>query len=297
MILSASRRTDLPGYFSEWFFNRLKEGYALYRNPMNHGQVCRVDLSVENIDGIVFWTKDPEPMMDKLDLLDRMGYSYYFQFTLTPYGKETEPYLRDKWDILATLRQLSDRIGKKRVLWRYDPIILNDRYTMDYHRQQFAAYCKELAGYTDICTISFVDRYSKLSKSVKEQVIKEISAKEMHCLAAELVQLAKPHQIELRACCEAIDLSEDGVNPAACIDKEIMEQVCGHSIKVKRDRSQRVGCGCAQSVDIGAYNTCKNGCVYCYANHSEASILKNCERHDKSSPMLIGNINEEEALL
>ncbi len=291
MILSASRRTDLPGYYSEWFFNRLKEGYALYRNPMNHAQVCRVDLSVENIDGIVFWTKDPDPMMDQLEQLDRMGYSYYFQFTLTPYGKEIEPNLRDKSDILATFRQLSDRLGKHRVLWRYDPIILNETYTMDYHRQQFAYLCRELDGYTEICTISFVDLYSKLSKRVKEHVVMEIAAEEMHRMASELVQLAKPYHIELRACCETINLSVDGIKPAACIDKEVMERVCGHSITVKKDKRQRIGCGCIQSVDIGAYNTCRNGCVYCYANHSEASIIKNCERHDPKSPILIGSID------
>ena len=324
MILSASRRTDLPCYFSEWFFNRLKEGYALYRNPMNHAQVCRVDLSQENIDGIVFWTKDPHPMMDRLEQLDLMGYSYYFQFTLTPYGlpvietgtsssskpisgatissiqikeqesaefgNEIEPNLRDKRNIVDTFRQLSKRLGKNRVFWRYDPIILNDIYTMDYHKKQFTFLCQELAGYTDICTISFVDRYSKLSKKVKEQVIREITAEEMHQLATELVRIAKPYQIELRACCETIDLSGDGIKAAACIDKEIMEQVCGHSIVAKKDKSQRGGCGCVQSVDIGAYNTCRNGCVYCYANHSETSISKNLEKHDPRSPMLIGNI-------
>ena len=290
MILSASRRTDLPSYYSEWLLNRLREGYAIYRNPMNHAQVCRVDLSVENVDGIVFWTKDPHPMMDKLEVLDQMGYSYYFQFTLTPYGKEIEPYLRDKRDILTTFQQLSKLLGRNRVLWRYDPIILNDTYNMKYHKREFASYCQALAGYTDICTISFVDRYSKLTKNVKEQVLREITDEEMHCLAEELVQLATPHHIELRACCETIDLTKDGIKPAACIDKEIMERVCGHSIVVKRDKSQRTGCGCVKSVDIGAYNTCRNGCVYCYANHSEASIIKNCERHDVGSPMLIGNI-------
>jgi hypothetical protein len=288
MILSASRRTDLPGYYSEWFFNRLKEGYALYRNPMNLAQICRVDLSVENIDCIVFWTKDPYPIMDRLEQLNQMGYSYYFQFTLTPYGKEIEPNLRDKQDILTTFRQLSDQLGKGRVLWRYDPIILNDVYTMDYHKDQFAYLCQELAGYTDLCTISFVDRYSKLSKNVKEQVVREIAAEEMHSLAAELVRIAEPNHIELRACCEASDLSVYGIKPAACIDKKIIEQVSGHPIAVKKDKSQRIGCGCVQSVDIGAYNTCRNGCVYCYANHSEASIIKNCEKHDPRSPMLIG---------
>jgi len=290
MILSASRRTDLPGYYSEWFINRIREGYALYRNPMNHAQVCRVDLSVTNIDCIVFWTKDPLPILDSLEELTERGYPYYFQFTLTPYGKDIEPNLRDKQDIIVTFRQLSERLGRNRVLWRYDPIILNDTLTMEYHLQQFEYLCRELAGYTDICTISFVDLYSKLSKTVKEQVIREITADEMHRLAGEMVRIAAPYHIELRACCEVIDLATDGVKPAACIDKERIEQISGHSITARKDKSQRVSCGCVQSVDLGAYNTCRNGCVYCYANHSPESIAKNCEKHDPTSPMLIGNL-------
>jgi hypothetical protein len=293
MILSASRRTDLPGYYSEWFLNRLRDGYALYRNPMNHAQICRVELSPENIDCIVFWTKDPYQMMDKLEQLEQLGYHYYFQFTLTPYGNEIEPKLRDKQDILATFQQLSRRLGKNRVLWRYDPIILNDDFTMEYHRQQFAYLCKELSGYTDICTISFVDQYAKLNRSVKEQVVKEITTQQMHLLATDLVRIAKQYHIELRACCETIDLSSAGVIPASCIDKLLIEQVCGHPITAKKDKSQRSGCGCIRSVDLGAYNTCMHGCIYCYANHSETSILRNCAKHDPNSPMLIGNIDAE----
>ena len=317
MILSASRRTDLPGYYSEWFMNRIREGYALYRNPMNHAQVCRVDLTVDNIEGIVFWTKDPLPIMDKLEELSNRGYSYYFQFTLTPYGlpyglernqreliggtkpeeklifsgKEIEPNLRDKRDILHTFRQLSKQLGRDRVLWRYDPIILNETFTMEYHIRQFTSLCQQLAGYTNVCTISFVDLYSKVSKRLKGQVIRELTAEEMHLLASELVGIAKSYDIELRACCEAIDLSRDGITPAACIDQEILEHISGHSIIARKDKSQRVGCGCVQSVDIGAYNTCRNGCIYCYANHSDGSIIKNYEKHDPTSPMMLGNLS------
>ncbi|MGF7142835.1 hypothetical protein HNQ56_001257 [Anaerotaenia torta] len=289
MILSASRRTDLPCYYSQWLMNRLEEGYALYRNPMNHAQICKVDLSPENIDCIVFWTKDPLPLMDKLERLEEMGYSYYFQFTLTPYGKEIEPHLRDKPEIVSTFQQLSRRLGRHRVLWRYDPVIINDRIPLEYHYREFANLCERLSGYTQLCTISFVDQYSKLARLVRERVIKTISEEQMRRLAAEFAGIAGRHQIELRACCEAVDLSPEGICPASCIDQNTIEGILGHPLKVKRDKSQRSGCGCIQSVDIGAYNTCRNGCIYCYANHSEDSILRNCARHDPASPMLIGN--------
>ncbi len=319
MILSASRRTDLPCYYSQWLMKRLEEGYALYCNPMNHAQICKVDLSPEKIDCIVFWTKDALPLLDKLERLEEMGYSFYFQFTLTPYGlpcseraqdplsagtfyggedcaaetwgREIEPGLRDKRKIITTFQQLSQRWGRHRVLWRYDPIILNDSFTMEYHKKQFTYLCESLSGYTELCTISFVDLYSKLSKQVKEQIIKTITEEQMHQLAAGFAEIAGRYGIELRACCETVDLSKEGIRPASCIDRNIIERILGRPLQVKRDRNQRNACGCIQSVDIGAYNTCRNGCIYCYANHSEASILKNCERHDPASPMLIGNVN------
>lgn len=292
MILSVSRRTDIPAYYSEWFINRLKEGFALYRNPMNHTQVCRVELNPELIDCIVFWTKDPENMMDKLDQLDAWGYHYYYQFTLTPYGinsfgKEIEPNLRDKQQIIETFKQLSDRLGPHRVLWRYDPILINSDFTLEYHKEMFALLCKELAGYTERCTVSFVDLYKKLNTKGKRDVIKEISQEQMHTLAAALSDIVTPYHIDLRACCEAVDLSSDGIIPASCIDREAIQKVCGHRVSVKKDKNQRPNCGCIQSVDIGAYNTCRNGCIYCYANHSEASIQSNCAKHDPVSPFLI----------
>ena len=286
MILSASRRTDIPAYYSQWFINRLKEGYALYRNPMKHSQICKVELKPELVDCIVFWTKDPADMMDKLDLIEAWGYHYYFQFTLTPYGREIETRLRDKDSIIQTFQQLSKRLGKHRVLWRYDPIILNEELTIQYHEDMFRMLCEKLAAYTECCTISFVDLYRKLNNRVKDNVLQEISQEQMHSLAAVFNRIAKLYDIDLRACCEAADLSTEGVKPAACIDRNVIERICGYPIRVEKDRNQRLHCGCMKSMDIGAYNTCGNGCIYCYANHSAASIRKNRAKHDPASPFI-----------
>lgn len=296
MILSASRRTDIPGYYSEWFMNRLKEGYVLTRNPMNRSQVGRVYLSPENIDCIVFWTKDPVNMMDKLKQLDSMKYSYYFQFTLTPYGRELERNLRNKNDIIDTFIQLSKAIGKDRVLWRYDPILLNKEITFDYHMREFEKLCQKLQGYTNICTISFVDIYSKLCRPVRDNLIAEIPEDEMHRIASGLSDIAAGFGIELRACCEITDFTRDTITSAACIDKNVVERVCGHSIAAKRDKNQRTGCNCIESIDIGAYNTCKNGCIYCYANHSDTSINNNFMKHNPKSGILIGSVADHEKI-
>lgn len=296
MILSASRRTDLPSYYSEWFMNRLEEGYAYTRNPMNHSQVSKIILTPEVIDCIVFWTKDPINIMDKLTRLDAMGYRYYFQFTLTPYSKDMEQNLRDKKDIINTFILLSQTIGKGKVLWRYDPIILNDTLTMDYHTEMFELLCRQLKNYTDICTISFIDLYSKLNPSIKGRSIREITEPEMLQLAAIFYEIGHSNGIELKACSEKINLSEYGIQPASCIDQRTIERICGYTIASKSDTNQRPGCGCIQSVDLGAYNTCKNGCIYCYANLSEASIKCNYRKHDPHSEILIGNVGADEKI-
>lgn len=297
MIVSASRRTDIPAFYTEWFMNRLKEGYVLTRNPMNHSQISKIPLSRDTVDCFVFWTKDPLPMSNKLKLLDEQGFSYYFQFTLTPYGSDMEVNLRNKNEIIYTFIELSRKIGKNKVLWRYDPIILNKDITHQYHIEKFTELCKKLSGYTEYCTISFVDLYKKLSKNIINQVILPISDSDMIALASEFAKIGKFYNIKVRSCCEKLDLSRYGVSQGSCIDPYVIEAICGYSLEVKRDANQRQGCGCIQSVDIGVYNTCKNGCIYCYANYSLPSAIKNFEQHDPRSPILLGTVKEDEKII
>lgn len=296
MIISASRRTDIPAHYSEWLMNRLQAGYVLTRNPMNHAQVGKILLSPELIDCIVFWTKDPANMLDKLPLLDAMGYQYYFQFTLTPYGKDIEQNLRDKNEIIKTFIRLSQQIGKNKVLWRYDPIILNDMLLIDYHKKMFEDLCKKLSGYTNICTISFVDVYSKLNKTVTNNLIREITEQEMIQLAIQFSKIGQKYGIQLRACSEKMDLSSYGIFPASCIDKKTIETICGCAIDSKLNANQRNGCGCFPSIDIGAYNSCQNGCLYCYANFSRSAVEKNCLRHNPCADILIGSVRTDEKI-
>ena len=275
MILSASRRTDIPCYYGEWLVNRLKAGYVQVRNPMNPAQIRRVPLSPETVDAIVFWTKDPEPMIPLLDKIDAMGYRYYFQFTLTPYDRTLEPHLRDKTCIIRTFAGLSRRIGRDRVLWRYDPILLNDTLDMAYHREQFRRLCDVLSPYTPTVTISFVDMYAKIISPL----VRIISEAEMLELAAFFGETAGEFGLGIRACCEAADLTPCGIHPASCIDPHVLKNLCGRPLHLPRDRNQRPGCGCVASIDIGAYNTCRSGCVYCYANsHGEKAPLRRQKR-------------------
>lgn len=292
MILSASRRTDIPAYYSDWLLNRLHAGFVLTRNPMNHAQVSKIMLNPDVVDCIVFWTKDPLNMMNKLDAIDRPGYKYYFQFTLTPYGKSVEKGLRDKEEIIKTFCELSDRIGKDKVVWRYDPIIMNDMFDFNYHKEQFTRICSKLGKYTKQCVISFVDMYPKL----KTGILREISTDEMIELGKMISSVAKDFGITVKACCEKSFLYEFGIEQAHCIDRVLIESICGYSLNVKKDKNQRDSCGCFESIDIGAYNTCGNGCVYCYANYSDVSVHNNIKRHNSKGELLIGEVGDNDKI-
>ncbi|MHC1694531.1 MAG: DUF1848 domain-containing protein [Eubacteriales bacterium] len=288
MIISASRRTDIPCYYSEWFMKRVRAGYVLTRNPMNPSQVSRIALSPEVVDCIVFWTKDASNLLPYLEELDGLGYNYYFQFSLTPYGRDIEKNLRDKSELMESFRELSERIGRKRVIWRYDPIILNDTLTVEYHMEHFSQMCSELNGCTDRVTISFVDMYPKL----KTALLREITDEEIASLSIFIGKTAKEHGLAVSACCERDDLSGYGIDRASCIDRELIEEITGCPMKLARDKNQREGCGCAESVDIGSYNTCVNGCVYCYANNSVQTARRRYEAHNPDGELIAGSLED-----
>lgn len=292
MILSASRRTDIPAYYSEWLVHRLRTGYCLVRNPVNFHQVSRVALSPEIVDCIVFWTKNPLPMLGKLPMLDAMGYRYYFQYTITPYDKLIERYLPGKQILVDCFSRLAGRLGRERMVWRYDPIILNDTLDITWHRRAFERLCQTLQGHTDTVVISFVDQYAK----VKTNVIRPIGTDEMLELAGYLGQTAKRYGMHAAACCEEVDFTQAGVVQNSCIDRTRIEKTCGYPLKIGRDKNQRPGCGCCESIDIGAYDTCPNGCIYCYAGRSAALIEKNRSQHDPCCELLIGQPGETDRI-
>ncbi|MDW5299568.1 MAG: DUF1848 domain-containing protein, partial [Sedimentibacter sp.] len=270
MILSVSRRTDIPAFYSDWFFNRLKEGYVLVRNPMNYHQVSKILLSPTVIDCIVFWTKNPTIISDKLDLLK--DYKYYFQVTINPYNKEIEQNVPSKNIIIDSFIKLSKRIGKEKTIWRYDPIIITDTIDFNYHYKYFNYICKKLEGCTDSCIISFVDIYKKTERNM-EQINYSLATEEtMLEIAKKFADIAMSYNIKISSCSETIDLSSIGVEHAKCIDDRLISKIVGQEINIPKDKNQRKECGCVESIDIGAYNTCKHGCKYCYANFSETAV-------------------------
>ncbi len=295
MILSVSRRTDIPNYYSEWFLNRIKQGYLYVRNPVNVHQISKIVLSPEVVDCIVFWTKNPQPLLSRLDEL--AAYPFYFQFTLTGFGHDIECYVPHKKKYMIPIFwELSRKIGKERVIWRYDPIIFTDSYTPEYHLKAFEQIAKELHGYTSKCVISFVDIYTKNQKKMKALNSFFLSENELTAFSKEIAFIAKRNDMKVATCAESVDLSSCGIEHNCCIDKEFIEQIIGYKIQANKDKNQRKECGCMESIDIGTYNTCKNGCQYCYANDSQESVFQNCKLYDVNSPILCGKITENDKI-
>lgn len=260
MILSVSRRTDIPNYYFDWFCNRLREGWLYVRNPMNEHQVSRIDLSPETVDCIVFWTKNPASMMERLSLLE--PYPYYVQFTLTGYAR--------------------------------DPILFTPAYTPSRHLEAFAEIADALEGYTETVVISFVDFYAKIRKNMNLLQVRELPGEELREFAGQLAAIAKSHGIAPRSCAEVLNLESAGIPHGSCIDPRLIEEITGCSILAGKDKNQRRECGCAESVEVGTYNTCKNGCLYCYANYSPSTVRSRAGQYDPCSPLLCGALEPED---
>lgn len=293
IIISASRRTDLPAFFSRWFIQRIREGYCTVANPFNPNQVSRVSLLPGDVDVIVFWTKDPRPLIPYLAEIDERGYRYYFQFTLNGYGEVWEPQAPPLEVAIAAFRELDRIVGPERVIWRYDPIVISNVTDEEYHIQRFAWIAAQLAASTARVVVSVVDDYRQTVSQFKRlarqgiEVKTGISTPGLANLLRELVRIAFQHGLEIKSCGEGLDWVPYGVLPGGCIDADYIRRVFGLDLHLPKDKGQRPECGCVQSKDIGAYGTCRHGCVYCYAG-SLTTAQRNRARHHWDSPGILG---------
>lgn len=281
MIVSASRRTDIPACFSNWFFNRLQAGFWLVRNPYKPSQITTV--MANDVDAIVFWTKNPEPMLDRLSNLGDIP--YYFQFTVTSYAKDIERHLPTKsGSILNTFECLAKLIGPERIIWRYDPVFLNEKYNMAWHKHYFRKIAEILKGMSRRCVFSFIDMYD----GIRGKGMRAPTMTEEKELAASFLVDATVNGFSLSSCAESLEM--DGISHSACVDAELLSQIAGRKIGGDfKDPGQRGKCSCAKSVDIGAYGTCRNGCAYCYAMGKGAG-----GKHNPDSPLLFGELSTDE---
>lgn len=258
----------------------------MIRNPLNPGQISRISLSPDVVDCIVFWTKNPAPLLAHLAELE--GFNFYFQFTLTPYGADFEPGLPPKPQLLETFRELSRKIGAERIIWRYDPIILSPEMSLSFHEKAFADLAVSLSGYTKHCIISFLDFYKKIERNLKYLRILPFTHESMRNTAARLVRIAEKNDLTLATCAEEIDLTDLGIVHGKCIDDDLITRLAKRKLTAVKDKTQRTSCGCVESIDIGFYNSCAHGCIYCYANSQNTTVKMNLRRHNPQSAMLIG---------
>lgn len=293
MILNTGCRTDIPAYYSEWFYNRIKEGYVLTRNPYYPNQVMKYRLDSRVVDCLCFCTKNPEPMLSRMEEIRQ--FKQFWHVTITPYGKEIEPYVPDKERVMEAFKRLAAIVGVNAVGWRYDPIFITDKYSLDFHVDAFRKMAENLAGYTQTCVISFIDLYAKTRRNFSG--IREVPRADQITIAREFVEIGRKHGIIIRSCCEGAFLEEYGVDVSGCMTKQVLEKATGASLDLaKIKKPAREECNCLLGNDIGMYNTCGHGCLYCYANYDRKTVEQNMRLHNPQSPLLVGELLEEDVI-
>ena len=285
MIIQTGNRTDIPAFYSEWFANRLKEGFVLVRNPYNFQAVTRYALNPDVVDLIVFCSKNPSPTFPYMDLLK--PYGQYWFVTITPYGKDIEPNVPDKDFVMDAFCHLSDLVGANRIVWRYDPILIDDFWTVDRHIDAFSAMAGKLSGFTSTAVISFIDLYEKVKRNYPEA--RSVSWEDQLFLTSSFVKVGKEQRMAIKPCGESRSLEQLGADCSGCMTVETFENALGQNLSPPPNPNNRKECSCYLTGDIGAYNTCGHLCRYCYANTERDIVLQNMIMHNSKSPFLLGD--------
>lgn len=296
MIISVSRRTDIPAFYTPWFLNRIKAGFTLVRNPFNQ-KVTWVSLAPQDVDAFVFWTRDASMLLPHLDLLQ--AYPYYFHYTITGYPRQLEHRVPHPYKAIATFQALSDRIGAQHIIWRYDPIMLSNLVSYDEHLRIFRKIASHLAGKTEQVIVSVMDLYRKTRHNLLE--VEGLHYEDLHRqpplrdqLLCALADIAREYHITLTLCAEEGVSPQLGIPTSRCIDDTYLNRLFGLQLAIPKDTGQRNCCGCVKSLDIGEYHTCLHQCTYCYATDNLALAKENRRHHDKNSPLLLGQLSDEE---
>ena len=290
MILNVSGRTDIVAFYSKWFLNRLKEGYVDVRNPFNPNLVSRINF--EDVDLIMFCTKNPIPIIDKLD---NIKIPYIFHVTITPYKNDIEPNLPSKSDIIEAVKKISTTIGIENVYVRYDPIFISVKYNIEYHIKAFTKLCSLLKGYVKTIIVSFIDNYKNVRKNLPYLKYRSFTKEDYKLIGENFSKIAKNNNMVVQTCFEERNLAEYGFIKGECMSKELAFKLTGKTYK-KWQARKGSACNCVELVDIGVYNSCNHLCKYCYANYDESKVKININNHDINSSLLIGHINSNDII-
>lgn len=287
MVLSVSNHTDVVAFYSDWFMNRYNEGYIDVRNPFNEKLVSRIYF--EDVDLILFCTKNPIPIIDKLKYINK---PIVFQVTLTPYKKDIEPNVPPKGEIIEAIKKISNIVGVDNLYVRYDPIFISDKYTINYHIKSFNKLCNYLNGYVKNIIVSFLDDYKNVRNNKDILKYKNLTSEDYKTIGINFSRSASKNNMTVQTCCEENNLVEYGFIKRDCISSELVFKLTGKIIKKWKERK----CGCVQMVDIGVYNSCRHFCKYCYANYDENKVLNNYEKHNKNYSLLVGELHSDDII-
>ncbi|TAL70024.1 MAG: DUF1848 domain-containing protein [Bacteroidetes bacterium] len=279
MIISCSRRTDIPAFYSGWLMERIRAGYCIVPNPLNPRQISKLSLKPEDVTAIVFWTRYPEPLIKDLGTLNEIGYKYYFQISINNYGKKYEKNNPNIKKVLKSVEHLTDKIGPRKIIWRYDPVILDDSLNYDFHIMNFSFLIKELKKSVKKIITSVITPYRKVLNKMKNLEKIESDKEKVHKLLQDFNSIANTNSLQLEICSYHTDLTSIGIKPAKCIDNELLNALYGLNLSYRKDKSQRKECDCTISKDIGQYNSCLMNCLYCYATTSNETALRNYQKH------------------
>lgn len=292
MILNLGNRTDIPAFYSEWFYNRLKEGSVCVRNPYVPNLVTRYQLRPDLVDILVFGTKNPAPMLPDLNKMNDFQQQWFI--SITPYERDIEPGVPPCSEVIESTGRLSAQLGKRAVVWRYDPVFIARRYDLDFHLKSFEYMASLLEGICEVCVISFVDLYKKTLRNFPD--VKEVSREDQHFLAKHFVKIAGSYGMRVKSCAESRELDAYGVDSSGCFMKKDLQDLTGLEYVIPKKKSKRESCDCLLENEIGAYNSCPHGCLYCYANYSKGEVARNWKDHDPGSPLLIGHLEPEDEI-
>ena len=290
MILNVSGRTDIVAFYSKWFLNRLKEGYVDVRNPFNPNLISRINF--EDVDLILFCTKNPIPIIDKLD---DIKIPYIFHITITPYKNDIEPNLPSKSDIIEAVKKISTTIGIENVYVRYDPIFISEKYNVEYHIKAFTKLCSLLKGYVKTIIVSFIDNYQNVRKNLPYLKYRSFTEEDYKLIGENFSKIAKNNNMVVQTCFEERNLTEYGFTKGECMSKELAFKLTGKTYKKWQARKGNA-CNCVELVDIGMYNSCNHLCKYCYANYDESKVKVNIKNHDVNSSLLIGQLKQSDII-
>ena len=293
MIINTGGRTDTVQYYTDWLLTRFKEGYVLSRNPLFPNKVTRYELTPDRVDTVVFCSKNYKPILPRLsEITDK--FNTYFHYTITAYGKDIEPGVPSIEKSMQTLIKLSEQVGAQRVAWRYDPVLLTKDYTIERHFEKFERMSKTLAPHIDRCIFSFVEMYKKLQANMPEIIM--MSVEDMDILAQGLGKIAAKYGMTIQTCGTNGDFTRYGIQQSGCMTLDILGNANGITFRNLKHKGMRQGCHCIETRDIGAYDTCMNGCKYCYANKNPQKAFENYKYHNPASPLLLGELKETDTV-